>query len=204
MHGLLLPALLSAAVSLPGLAVAAEEAPGPEEDGRARGRPYLGAGLGTGGAELTSQGDSLGQAGLHLGRRPLTLRLGLEVGTELRPGLRLGLDVAHLRSRSEKDGIQTAARFTDLAVVLTWYPWRAGPFLRGGGGLAFLTWDLDSFGRTSLSGLGVLAALGWAFRLGPDLELTANVDVAMHGYGSSPVGRDAATTWSAWLGAGWY
>ena len=201
-RSLLLAAILATALARPAPALAAEEAPPPAGDRPVR--TYLGLGLGTGGAELTTQGDSLGQAGLHLGRRPPTVRLGLEAGVVVRPGLRLGLDLAQQRSQTAQGGVHTSARFTDVGPVLTWSPWPEGLLVRVGGGLSFLTWDLDTFGRTSFSGLAARVGLGWAFRLDEAIELTANLDVAVHDYGSSPVGRDAATTWGAWLGACFY
>lgn len=164
---------------------------------------YIGFGIGSGAGNLTVDGQTRSFRDF-LGDTPVTLALQFEVGATLRQDLLLGFDLRTIRSQISHD---EALQATDWLAMITWYPMERGLFLRGGVGLATLTWDfVDVYGRgtDTVSGVGALGGLGYAFWLGRSFNLTLNADVSAQLF-AEEVGRPSSSRFlDVYVGFGWY
>ncbi len=164
---------------------------------------YIGFGVGSGAGNLTVDGQTYSFRDF-LGDTPVTLALQFEVGATLRQDLLLGFDLRTLRSSVSRD---EALQATDALAMITWYPMQRGLFLRGGVGVATLSWDfVDAFGRgtDTVDGLGVLGGLGYAFWLGRSFNLTLNADVSAQLFRDELHRPSSARFLDVYLGFGWY
>jgi hypothetical protein len=165
---------------------------------------YIGFGLGTGGGDVSGQSQTLTFKDMNAGRSPTNALLNFKVGATLTPKLLLGFDVTAIRSAATDNGYTTAVQVTNYDVMLTWFPYETGLFLRGGVGLSALSWELDTLGTSTYRGANLLVGVGYAFWIGQHFNLTANLDYSGQSYGSSTDAPERSKFWALWLGFDWY
>jgi len=103
------------------------------------------------------------------------------VGFALSNKVMLGLEIASQIDRQFgfSDGDSSGvARNETFAVIVLWYPWRSGFFLKGGTGVATGEVTVEPDAATPVvstgSGVGMTFGLGWDLRLSRHIAITAN------------------------------
>ena len=169
---------------------------------------YIGFGIGTGfgaawevgGGEVTFDDWSEGMS--NVGPK---ISLNFKVGGTLSPELLLGGDITAIAQQSTDALGEGWAQITNIFGVLTYFPVRSGPFVRGGGGFSNLLLEIDSVVglnvREQYTGFGFLVGAGYAFWLGRRFNLTLNIDHARQFYSGDP---DSSRFTIIYLGFDWY
>jgi hypothetical protein len=133
---------------------------------------WFGFGAGVGSADVTCDGDSdreTGGAGY------------LKAGWTLNPRVLLGLEASGWTKKEDEDGVDITLSMYNVSGTLTFYPSETtGFFVKGGAGLAFVNSKFEE-GNTTIdsdmgNGLGLLAGIGYDFRLGNRVRLTPALD----------------------------
>lgn len=195
-------------VALVALPTATSAHPHPRAEPSWRDRWYIGFGLGTGagsyvlGDTRVNYRDTHGAAG-----SPFQLAYQLELGATLTPRLLLGGELSGLTSHASSDQADSTLYLTQLLTVLTWFPAERGPFLRAGGGFAWISQDWDTataYAYDSAGGLSVLGGLGYAWWLGRHFNLTLHADASAQWYGSGYGDPSSSAGVNAYLGFRWY
>lgn len=167
---------------------------------------YIGFGVGSGGGNYTFS-DGI-RYRFNQGLTDTTaFSVNFKVGATLSPTLLLGFDFTSLRT--EGTAIDTfgipftyALQVSNADAMLTWFPVQRGPFVRAGLGLG--TIDEDIVGGLSRSGLGAVLGGGYAFWLGRSFNLTLNLDLCAHSYGSGSNTFRSSRFANLWVGFDWY
>jgi hypothetical protein len=138
--------------------------------------------------------------------RPMTVgSFDLQVGFSLADRILLGFDGTILLARSDADGFTTAVWNQNADAVLTIFPQGEGFFVRGGGGLSWLTRvDTDAVIDETSSGVNAMFGFGWAFWLGRSVNLTLGADIWFQRYSGNVGEATGATTAAASAGLAWY
>jgi hypothetical protein len=171
---------------------------------------YIGFGLGGGAGRIKSSGGSASfKEFLRTEKSPTNVSLNFKVGATLTPRLLLGGDISAISSQSnDAFGNNRSVGITNVDAVLTFFPMERGLFFRAGLGLSRLQHTRETAVGTvsdSFSGGNVLAGIGYAFWLGRQFNLTANLDVSAQNYNSSGQGApDSSSFWTLGLGFDWY
>jgi hypothetical protein len=176
---------------------------------------YIGFGLGTGIGSASFGGQRIDLRDLNAPLSATPLVLQFEVGATLRPDLLLGLDLRVLRTFSSGTLVFTdgstasdpAVQVTQGLAMITWFPRRHGLFLRGGAGLASYSEDARFNGvrsEGSITGLGLLGGVGYAFWLGQHFNLTLNLDLTAQAYGDQANFPTSTRYGDLYLGFTWY
>lgn len=191
----------------------APPAPAPQQAARAARPPktregwYIGFGIGGGDGRVANEIETTNFEQLHQGGRT-NVFMNFKAGATLTPKLLLGGDMSMLVSGAEAAGISTSLGILNMDAVLTFFPTGRGFFVRGGAGLSSISYTRDTpFGdqEGSASGLNVMGGVGYAFWLGGQFNLTANLDFSRQGYGESDdLDIDDSQFWSLWVGFDWY
>ena len=212
----LAPALSSAQAPSPGAPGAPYPPYGsvPPVNQHLRDNWYIGFGVGSGGGNVTVDGQNLSFQDVLRGNgvdSSFTGALQFEVGATVRPDLLVGFDVRLIRSQGSTSlfgpSTDLGVQATDYLAVLTWFPAERGFFLRGGAGVATMTLDANSRGARSSdthAGVGALAGLGYAFWLGQHFNLTLNLDASAQKYGGGVGLPESSRFVDAYLGFTWY
>ncbi|BDG10331.1 outer membrane beta-barrel protein [Anaeromyxobacter paludicola] len=170
---------------------------------------YIGFGVGAGDGSVSGQGQRLNLSDLGGGGR---LGLNFKVGATLTPKLLLGFDLLTLSSfgtQYDSGGFpyDATATIADADLMLTYFPWEKGFFVRGGVGPSFLTFDSRGPGyhdSVSYGGFNGDVGAGYAFWLGRRFNLTLNADFAAQTYGSSSTRPESSRFFLMWVGFDWY
>jgi len=175
---------------------------------KTRDRWYIGFGIGGGNGKIASGSQTLTFREAMGDRSPDTTVFNLKVGATLSPKLLLGLDLSGPIASNDSGGLETELVLTTTDAMLTFFPAERGFFMRGGAGIASLSWSIkDSTGRSKLTqdGWNVLGGIGYAFWLGKQFNLTLNLDFARAWFSGTP-GADVtdAQYWALWVGFDWY
>lgn len=204
---------------LPGLALAQGMYPPPPPDyppppygaPRYQGEPtrspwYIGFGLGAGDGTVSFPGQSMNLGDLGGGGR---LGFNFKIGATLTPKLLLGFDLLTLSTfgtQTDQYGYayDSTATIADADVMLTFFPWERGFFVRAGVGPSFLSFDYNSYTSSSYAGFNGDVGLGYAFWLGDSFNFTVNGDFAAQTYGSSSNAPESSHFFLFWLGFDWY
>jgi hypothetical protein len=165
--------------------------------------------VGAGDGSVAGQGQRLNLSDLGGGGR---LGFNFKVGATLTPQLLLGFDLLSLSSFGSQvdqfgNGYDSTATILDTDVMLTFFPWERGFFVRGGVGPTFLTFDTRSPGfhdSVSYAGFNGDVGAGYAFWLGQRFNFTVNADFAAQTYGSSSTAPESSRFFLVWLGFDWY
>lgn len=119
-----------------------------------------------------------GCAGVTHGSGPIAYA---QVGGALADGVLFGVEAAIQIDETfgrERDAGSVIASNQSLHLILLWFPWRAGFFVKGGVGVAAAEVTLESAAGTSLVsagvGVGMSAGIGWDFAITRHLAITAN------------------------------
>lgn len=91
--------------------------------------------------------------------------------------------------------------------MLTHFPYEEGFFIRAGGGLSSILYQIDASWSNSsdtVGGYGVLGGLGYAFWLGKSFNLTVNLDHSRQFYPSSTTKPENSQFTILYLGFDWY
>lgn len=158
----LLAAALIVALGIPNLASATE----PHE----RNGFLIGFGVGGGSAEATFSQDNESASSDRQGGGAASFRIGYA----LRPYLTLALESSAWVHEESIQGIDATWTLVSSVAGLTWYPQAGGFFLRAGLGLGQVGLDLEEGGVTVSAednGLGLLAGLGYEWRVGQKFAL---------------------------------
>ncbi len=209
----------------PQAAPPAPPAPAYVRPAKARDRWYIGFGVGGGDGKVANatQTQTFKQAALD--QRPTTVFLNFKVGATMTPKLLLGLDVGAISSAAEANGVSTTIGVVDATTslgianvdaVATFFPTERGFFVKGGFGRSAVTYavDVSGYGKSdrSVGGWNVVGGLGYAWWLGRQFNLTANLEFSRQWYGGSssvsgPFLLDEIADsqfWSLWVGFDWY
>jgi Outer membrane protein beta-barrel domain len=154
---------------------------------------WFGFGLGVGSADATCdecEGDrQTGAAG------------AIRLGWTLNPRVLLGIESGAWTKTEDEDGADVTINMYNVSGTLTLYPSEtAGFFVKGGAGLAFVNSEIKG-GNTTIdsdmgNGLGLLAGIGYDFRLGRRVRLTPALDAYYGNIGDVKVGDETlATGW---------
>jgi hypothetical protein len=176
---------------------------------------YIGFGFGGGNGKVANA-DSTASFKEASVAAPTTLFFNFKVGATLSPKLLLGLDVGAIASAATDGTTTSSLSISNVDVMLTYFPSERGFFLKGGLGRSAVSYAVDSsaLGITTntATGLNVAGGLGYAWWLGKQFNLTANLDVSRQWYGGTsttggPFLLDEikdSQFWSLWLGFDWY
>jgi hypothetical protein len=168
---------------------------------------YIGFGLGGGDGKVANEIETADFDELHYGGQS-NVFMNFKVGATLTPKLLLGGDMSMLMSVASSDDISTSLGILNLDAVVTFFPMRRGFFVRGGAGISSLSFAIDTpigDDEGSASGFNLMGGLGYAFWLGGQFNLTANLDFSRQWYGESDdLDIDDSQFWSLWVGFDWY
>jgi hypothetical protein len=136
---------------------------------------WFGFGLGAGSADVTCD-DCDGDSDRETGGAGY-----LKAGWTLSPRVLLGIESSAWTKTKDEDGVDITLNMYNVSGTLTLYPSEtAGFFVKGGAGLAFVNSKFKQ-GNTTIdsdmgNGLGLLAGIGYDFRLGRRVRLTPALD----------------------------
>ena len=171
---------------------------------------YIGFGLGGAfGAsyEINGQENTLGDWldfwGFDKGPK---ISFNFKVGKTLSPKNLIGFDITAAGQSGSIAGGDGHIQINNFFLMLTHFPKEEGFFIRAGGGLSNLTFELDwGFGSVSdtVNGFGLLGGIGYAFWLGKSFNLTLNIDHSRQFYegGNDPENSQFTIFY---LGFDWY
>lgn len=173
-------------VSLPGLASAQT----PEREGF-----WFGFGAGVGSADVTCD-DCDGDSDRETGGAGY-----LKAGWTLNPRVLLGIEGSAWTRTEDEEGVDVTINMYNVSGTLTFYPSEtAGFFVKGGAGMAFVNSKFEE-GNTTIdsdmgNGLGLLAGIGYDFKLGRRVSMTPALDVYYGNIGDLKfAGEDLASGW---------
>ncbi len=133
------------------------------------------------------------------------ISLNFKVGKTLSPKTLLGFDFTSAGQSGSLPGIDANVQINNFFLMLTHFPKEEGFFIRAGGGLSNLTFDVDTFVTASetFNGFGFLGGIGYAFWLGKSFNLTLNIDHSRQFYsgGNDP---DNSQFTIFYVGFDWY
>jgi hypothetical protein len=178
---------------------------------------YIGFGFGSGGGSLATDVRT-GSMEDWLGSSPTTFGMNFKVGATLTPKFLLGLDINALSSGVSTGGVTRSIGVSNVDVMATLFPWERGFFLKGGFGRSAMSLSYDDgYGTSSgsASGWNLAGGLGYAWWIGKQFNLTANLDFSRQWYGDSDftfvdsIGNDLGSPtdsqmWSLSLGFDWF
>jgi hypothetical protein len=122
---------------------------------------FVGFGMGYGSLDVTCSSCDVDREGGLSGY--------LNLGTAVRPNLLLGVET-DTWYKNEDGGSLTVG---NLSAAAYWYPkTETGFYLKGGVGLSGQRLAVDGVGSETETGLGLLAGLGYDWRLGPNTSIT--------------------------------
>jgi hypothetical protein len=124
------------------------------------------------------------------------------------PETLVGFDVTAVGQGGSGSGVDAHAQINNYFLMLTHFPFQEGFFFRVGGGFSRLVNVIDtSFGDfdSSVTGVGVLGGVGYAFWLGKSFNLTLNLDYSEQWYSKDESGEpDRSKFTVAYVGFDWY
>lgn len=125
----------------------------------------------------------------------------LKAGWTLSPRVLLGIEGSAWTKKEEDAGTDITINMYNVSGTLTLYPSdTSGFFVKGGAGLAFVNSKYEE-GNTTVdsdmgNGLGLLAGIGYDFRLGRRVRLTPALDAYYGNIGDVKIGGETlATGW---------
>jgi len=125
----------------------------------------------------------------------------LKAGWTLSPRVLLGIEGSAWTKKEEDSGTDITINMYNVSGTVTLYPSEtAGFFVKGGAGLAFVNSKYEE-GNTTVdsdmgNGLGLLAGIGYDFRLGRRVRLTPALDAYYGNIGDVKIGGETlATGW---------
>ena len=104
----------------------------------------------------------------------------------------IGFDLTAVSQTGSLGGIDGHIQINNYFFMFTHFPKEEGFFIRAGGGLSNLMFEIDgAFSASdSTGGFGILGGIGYAFWLGKSFNLTLNIDHSRQFYEG---GNDPAT-----------
>lgn len=136
------------------------------------------------------------------GDRETSAAGALRLGWTLNPRVLLGLETSAWTKTEDDDGADVSINMYNVSGTVTLYPSETtGFFLKGGAGLAFVNSEYKD-GSTTIdsdmgNGLGLLAGIGYDFRLGRRVRLTPALDAYYGNIGDVKFsGETLATGWT--------
>jgi len=178
------------AIALSAAMPVAASAQTPEREGF-----WFGFGVGVGSADVTCD-DCDGDSDRETGGSGY-----LKAGWTLNPRVLLGIESSAWTKTEDEDGVDVTINMYNVSGTLTLYPSEtAGFFVKGGAGLSFVNSKFKEGNTTTDSdmgnGLGLLAGIGYDFRLGRRVRLTPALDAYYGNIGDVKVGSETlATGW---------
>ena len=201
-------------VSIP-LAAAAQYQPGyapPPPDGYGaaygprRNPIYFAVGLGTGAGAYVWNGvtETFLDWNYDPPRASASGSLNLQVGATLSDRLLVGFDYTLVGVASSDAGFSTGVYLHETDAMLTWFPQGEGFYLRGGGGLSYVTFVDDRYPDSSQTygGVNAKVGIGYALWLGRSLNLTFGLDASGQRYSGS--GPSSSRALALDVGLAWY
>ncbi len=157
---------------------------------------WFGFGLGAGSADVTCDDCDDDENDRETGAAG-----ALRAGWTLNSRVLLGIEGSAWTKKEDADGTDITINMYNVSGTVTLYPSEtAGFFLKGGAGLAFVNSKYEE-GNTTVdsdmgSGLGLLAGIGYDFRLGRRVRLTPALDAYYGNIGDVKIGGETlATGW---------
>ena len=157
---------------------------------------WFGFGLGVGSADVTCDDCDNDENDRETGASGY-----LKAGWTLSPRVLLGIEGSAWTKKEEDSGTDITINMYNVSGTLTLYPSEtAGFFVTGGAGLAFVNSKYEE-GNTTVdsdmgNGLGLLAGIGYDFRLGRRVRLTPALDAYYGNIGDVTSGGETlATGW---------
>jgi hypothetical protein len=181
-----------------------------EAETHERGRWYIGFGVG-GGLDARyelNRKDITFDKWLEGTDKGFKAAINFKVGGTLNPKTLLGFDVTAVgQSGKDARGNKGHIQINNYFLMLTHFPYEEGFFIRVGGGLSNIMYQIDaSLSNSSdiVSGYGILGGLGYAFWLGKSFNLTVNLDHSRQFYPSSTTRPENSQFTILYLGFDWY
>jgi hypothetical protein len=180
---------------------------------------YVTFAAGSGSARLTFKDppngidETLSLSELYGGDTPTRMAFDVQVGSTITPQLLLGVDlgvfVATGNLAPPSHEAHLSLSIGTLTFNATVFPWRTGPFVRGGLGVARFasraTFPSAPAFTTEAFGMAGTAGVGYAFWVGQRLNLTLSLDVSGQTYPESDAAApDTSSYWALRGGIGWY
>lgn len=169
---------------------------------------YIGFGLGGGldaRYEINGQEITFDDWLEHLDKNP-KISLNFKVGGTLSPKTLLGFDFTAVSQTGSIGNIDANIQINNYFLMLTHFPKKKGFFVRGGGGLSNIIFEINTaWGDISESaeGFGVLGGLGYAFWLKKSFNLTLNIDHSRQFYSGEDEPDNSQFT-IFYVGFDWY
>ena len=131
--------------------------------------------------------------------------MNFKVGKTLNSKTLIGFDLTAVSQTGSLGGIDGYIQINNYFFMFIHFPKEEGFFIRAGGGLSNLMFEIDGAfsGSDSTSGFGILGGIGYAFWLGKRFNLTLNIDHSRQFYegGNDP---DNSQFTSFYVGFDWY
>lgn len=168
---------------------------------------YIGFGIGSGTGWFNFPGESVSFNEMFEGFDTVTLTMNFKVGGTVLPYLLVGFDWTAIRRAGSAEGISVAAQINNYNAVVTYFPFKEGFFVRGGGGFAGAIQDVSVSGvsgSATVGGVDILVGTGYAFWLGKSFNLTLNFDFSNQFYSGKKGDPDGSGFVNFYLGFDWY
>jgi opacity protein-like surface antigen len=174
---------------------------------------YIGFGLGTGNGAFEADGESITFNEFFEGSDTsprITLNFG--VGMILSPEVHLGLDFTAIRQEGTVQvfgsDLTVGIQINNYLLMMTWFPYSEGFFVRGGAGMAVLVQNIV-YGNTEekygMRGYSALGGIGYAFWLGETFNLCLNAEVSYQKYNDAEVGEpESSYFWNVYVSFYWF
>ena len=131
--------------------------------------------------------------------------LNFKVGKTISPKTLMGFDLTAVSQMGSLGGINGQIQINNYFFMITHFPQKEGFFIRAGGGLSNLMFEIDNGPTVSetYNGFGLLGGIGYAFWLGKRFNLTLNIDHSRQFYEGGTVPDNSQFT-SFYMGFDWY
>lgn len=154
---------------------------------------YLGLGLGTGvnaGYTVNDERISFDEWLSETDRTP-KIFLNLKGGMVADDEILLGLDFSTLKKSADwSNDINASIQINNYFIVATYFPFKEGFFLRAGGGISSIKFEITK-GNIGIGydkyGYGILLGIGYAFWVGDSFNVTVNLESSCQSYSSNNI-----------------
>jgi hypothetical protein len=167
---------------------------------------YFAVGLGTGAGAYVWNGvtETFLDWNYDPPRASTSGSFNFQVGATLSERLLVGFDYTLVGVTSSDAGFTTGVYLHNTDAIVTYFPQGEGFYLRGGGGLSYLTFVDDSFVDSSQTygGVNATVGIGYALWLGRSLNLTFGADASGQRYSGS--GPSSSRALALTVGLAWY
>lgn len=114
---------------------------------------YIGFGIGSGYGWFNFDGNSVSFNEMFEGLTTTTVTINFKVGGTVSPYLLVGFDGSAIRRAGTAEGIEAAVQINNYDAMVTYFPFKEGFFIRGGGGFAAAVQEISGYGTATAGGM---------------------------------------------------